>query len=178
MKSYVIPIKKLILFKNAGRRFCLLPYPNHPKGCPNYYKKKACPPLAPLASTYFDIFKPLYFIHSEFNLDAHIERMRQKHPQWTGRQCRNVLYWQGTSRKQTRERVKKSAWELNTNAITECPEGMGINVYVTARISGLKLEKIRYLNPCIHISILGTRRKVKNSIAYCSLDYKREEMQK
>ena len=162
LPSWTIPIKRLVVFKDTGSRFCRLPYPNHPNGCPNYYKKKTCPPFAPMAGVFFDLSKPLYFVHSEFNLEAHAKRMKDKHPEWSERQCRCVLYWQGTSRKQLRKRVYGATELLRTNATTTCPEGMGVNVYMTARLSGLFLQRIRNLNICRHIALLGTLRIFKN----------------
>ena len=37
---------KSIKFTKRTRLWCQLPYPNHPKGCPNYSKNPNCPPLA------------------------------------------------------------------------------------------------------------------------------------
>ena len=162
MRKYIIPIKKLVLFRDTGSRFCRLPYPGHPKGCPNWYKKKVCPPHAPMAAIYFDITKPLYFVHSEFDLSAHIVRMKLRNPDWSERQCKCVLYWQGTSRKQMRERVKIAIFELGTNAQTACPEGMGVNVYATARLSGLKMDRIKGMKVCRHITLIGSRRHFQN----------------
>lgn len=154
MKKYIIKLKRLIVSEKTGE-WCKIPYPNHPKGCPKYGNDKACPPHAPKLDEFFDLSKPLYFVHSEFNLKAHVERMKQKYKLWSDRQCRCVLYWQGTSRKQLRERAEEAAWSLGTNAITACPEGMGVNVYATARVSGLCLQRIRGLKICRHIAMIG-----------------------
>ncbi len=47
-------------------------------------------------------------------------------------------------------------WTLGLNTITTCPEGMGVNVYATARAHGLILEKIRDLKMCRHIALIGS----------------------
>ena len=154
--SYVVPIKKLITSNRTGS-WCRLPYPNHKTDCPNYGKNKWCPPQAPMVDEYFELSKPLYIVHSEFDFYGHVEKMRAKHPEWSDRQCACVLYWQGTSRKQMKERVARAMWELGTNASASCPEAMGVNVYATALLSGLKLDRIRHLKTCRHITIIGSK---------------------
>lgn len=97
-------------------------------------------------------------MHSEFDLQAHALSMKKKHPEWSDRQCRCVLYWQGKSRKQLKERTQAAVAHLGTDAVSTCPEAMGVNVFVTARLSGLVLDKTRNLSVCRHISMLGWRK--------------------
>ncbi len=156
MKSYIVKLKRLIISKQAGK-WCQIPYEGHPRGCPKYGEDKWCPPHAPKAGDHFDLSKPLYFVHSEFDLEADIERRRKMTPGQTERQYRCVLYWQGSSRKQMKERAKEAIWSLGVNVITFCPEGMGVNVYATARVSGLCLQRIRNLKVCRHVALLGFR---------------------
>ena len=140
--------------------WCRIPYPNHPKGCPNYGKKPRCPPNAPKIEEYFDISKPLYLVHSEFDLSKHVQEMKDKHPTWSDLQCRCVLYWQSRSRKQLMKRVEYTMIKNRMlTAFTDCPEGMGLNVYATARLVGLKLEKIHNLSICRHVALVGTRNR-------------------
>ncbi len=155
MKPHIIKLKRLIISNQAGN-WCRIPYEGHPRGCPNYGENKWCPPIAPKVGKSFDLSKPLYFVHSEFDLDADILRRKKMTPGQSERQYRCVLYWQETSRKQMRERAKMAMWTLNLNAYTACPEGMGVNVYATARVSGLKLERIRHLKTCRHVALIGT----------------------
>jgi hypothetical protein len=149
-----IKISKLISSNKTGQ-WCQISYPNHPNGCPNYGRKHNCPPFAIKLTNILDIDRPIYIVYSEFNLRNHILKMKNRHPQWTARQLRNVLYWQGTSRKQLKERVKVAQYVTGCNFISYCPEGQGINVYTTCIKNGLKLEKIRYLNICRHVALLG-----------------------
>ena len=152
---YIIKLNK-IAFSKHTRDWCRLPYPNHKHGCPNYNKSDRCPPKAPFLYSVFHITDPIYLVHSEFNLTAHVIKMKQKHPQWTDRQLRNVLYWQNTSRKQLRQRIEETHIWFNTNHAETTPEAMGVNVYVTARLNGLKLDRIRHLDICRHVAIVGT----------------------
>jgi len=152
--SWLYEVKKLVRSAQTAN-WCRLPYPGHLKGCPNYGKTTKCPPQAPTVEEFFDLSKPLYIVHSEFNVLIHMCKMKQQHPQWSDRQCRCVLYWQPKSRKQLKERIKIAHAYLGTNTDTSCPEAMGVNVYATARVSGLKLEKVRELSICRHVALLG-----------------------
>lgn len=157
MKDWIYRIRRLVTSSQVDQ-WCKLPYPNHKKGCPNYGRHNWCPPFAGRVGDWFDISRPLFLVHSEFDLVAHVGRMGRKHPQWSERQCRCVLYWQGTSRKQLREHIVIARQELGTNLHTTCPEGMGVNVYATARLSGLRLERIRNLSICRHVAMLGWKK--------------------
>ena len=157
LPNWIYRIERLVINRNTGQ-WCQAPYPNHPKGCPKYDQSEGCPPKAPAVKDYFDISTPLYFVHSEFDLAIHIAEMKKKYPKWTLLQCKCVLYWQNTSRKQLRKRISEAFSILGANASTECPEGMGVNVYATARLAGLKLERIRHLSTCRHVALIGIRR--------------------
>lgn len=154
LPKWIVPVRKLVKTERAGA-WCKLPYYNHPKGCPNYGKKSYCPPNAPSLEEYFDLEKELYLVHSEFNLAEHEHKMKEKHPNWSRHQCRCVLYWQSRSRKQMKERVERAVKFLSANRITACPEGMGMNVFATARHSGLLLERTRDIEICRHVSLIG-----------------------
>lgn len=119
--------------------WCLWSYPGHSKGCPNYGKKEICPPNAPLVDKFFDLSKPHWFIIVSFDLGAHVERMFLKHPDWSMRQARCVLYWQGTANKSLR--LKTEAFCKNTDLIyTYCPEAMGVHCIKTAKSLGIPIK--------------------------------------
>lgn len=108
------------------QKLCCNPYPNHPRGCPNYGKKKGCPPQQKLFFSVFD--SDFYLIYTEFNLATHVRKMKKKHPNWTGRQQYCCLYWQGTARKNLRKEIEKFKTLIPGHYITTCPEAMGVNV--------------------------------------------------
>ena len=121
---------------------CLRPYPNHKKGCPNYGKKKGCPPGVPMFDLVYDLSKSIYAIYNGFDFKRHVDRMKEKHPDWTKRQLECCLYWQGTARKQLRELIEEFE-KLSPKgmfSITAVPEAMGINVTKTMRNAGIVLE--------------------------------------
>ena len=155
---YVYPIKEVV-FGEYIKHWCALPYPNHKKGCPNYNKHPDCPPNSPDFSDFFDVLEGLWVVHSNFNLKAHSEYMKRKHPKWTDRQCRNVLYWQSRSKKQMKERVKEASVLFGTNQVHYFPEALGVHMYVTCLKAGLKLERIKDITECKHTAMIGFKKE-------------------
>ena len=138
-----------------AREWCKLPYPGHPKGCPNYGKKLTCPPEAPLIYEHFDL-QDLYLIAVEFDLAKHILYMKEKHPNWTDRQARCVLYWQNGVNKKLKEKCKAFC-QLNPDMITTmCPEAMGVNVITTAKRCGLPID-LKPKNKVYKIALAGKK---------------------
>lgn len=121
---------------------CTMPYPLHPKGCPNYGKRDSCPPSARFYADVYDLNKPVYAVVNEFNLGAHASRMKEKHENWSDRQLYCVLYWQGTARKQLRLKIKEALGlaKLDGYCAETCPEAMGVNVTDTLAKVGVCLE--------------------------------------
>ena len=134
------------LYKKGGcgspRSKCVLEYKNHKKGCPNYGKKKDCPPNVPMFDEIFDISKPIYAIYSTYDLFSHTEKMKQRHPEWTETQRLNVLYWQGTARKYLKENIQRFNKEFRQMGYysTTSPEAMGVDVTTTLKNAGIELE--------------------------------------
>lgn len=138
-------------------QLCYLPYPNHPKGCPNAYGKCEERYANLLSEICFDLverIKPMYIVWSEFDLEAHAKKMKLKHLHWSKRQCRCVLYWQGTSRAMLKKRVELSIKELGGEfKVIICPEYFGVNVYKTCENVGLILDPIKDLKICHHVAL-------------------------
>lgn len=159
LPGWIYPVERLVLSDSVGE-WCKLPYPGHPKGCPKYGEADRCPPHAPRAGDYFDLQKPLWLVHSEFDLAGHAARMGALHPKWSDRQRRCVLYWQPKSRKQLMARLLEAREILGFTATATTPEAMGVNIYATARLSGLELERIRHLSTCKHVALVGSVKEV------------------
>jgi predicted metal-binding protein len=122
------------------RGLCALPYEGHAKGCPNWKKHERCPPAAPLLVDCFNLAKPTWAIWYDFAFGEHVERMRVKHPDWSERQLRCCLYWQGTARKMLEVEIRKF-WALQPTAmVVRCPEAMGLSVTATMAQVGVALE--------------------------------------
>ena len=122
------------------RDLCTRPYPGHPHGCPNYGKRRTCPPGAPLIWQTLDTTRPIYAIWNRFGLAAHVARMLRKHPTWSDRQLRNCLYWQGTARKQLRTEIERFLDDRPYQRVLTCPEACGVNVTATMAGVGVRLD--------------------------------------
>ncbi|KKM79620.1 hypothetical protein LCGC14_1348180 [marine sediment metagenome] len=154
--TWVTKLDGLITSDKTGA-WCRLPYPDHPNGCPQYGEQDTCPPQAPYI---WDVMEPpFYLVTSEFDLSAHVADYHIKFPDWTDRQCRNVLYWQGGNKKVLRLRAERAMRLGGLSACTYRPEAMGVNVYATAAIAGIKLDRIRDIHICTHVAIIGNKRR-------------------
>lgn len=154
---YLVALNEIVTTENHGN-WCQLPYPNHPKGCPYYDNKVGCPPNQPPILDMLNVNKPKYFIYSEFDVLSHMKRMKGKHPHWTKRQQRNVLYWQPKNRKILRQRVEEQRQVYGFDLILYVPEAHGVNIYATAYKNGLTLQKICRLEICKHVALVGFKR--------------------
>lgn len=154
LPRWCISVKRLV-HHPCVPDWCKFAYPNHPQGCPNYDKHPDCPPNAPYVTDVFNLSRPLYMVFSEFDLAAHMKLMQERHPHWTERQLRNVLYWQKRSKSQMKARAKKARILLGTTQVHYFAEATGVNFYATAKLSGLHLERIKDITECRHIALLG-----------------------
>jgi predicted metal-binding protein len=126
------------------RALCARRYPGHPRGCPNHGKRPSCPPRAPLLTETLRLDRPVWVVWNRFDLAAHVERLREKHPGWSWRQLSCCLYWQGGARKKLNAEIKKMLTTLGAGAVhfavIRCPEAQGVNVTETMRRAGVELE--------------------------------------
>ena len=129
-----------ISYAGNPRQLCTKPYPGHRKGCPNFGKRPTCPPGAPLLWQTLDTQRAVFAIWNRFDLAAHVARMLVKHPTWSERQLRNCLYWQGTARKQLREKIDRFLVERPRQRVILCPEACGVNVHETMAALGVHLD--------------------------------------
>ncbi|MCP4580427.1 MAG: hypothetical protein GY839_02335 [candidate division Zixibacteria bacterium] len=122
------------------RGYCRLPYPGHPKGCPNWKKRDICPPQAPPFDKLIDTSKPIYCIYYRFDLKSHTDKMLARHPDWSDRKLRCCLYWQNTARKQLRLKTESFLRDHPDYTILTCPEGNGVDVVATVKQIGIELQ--------------------------------------
>lgn len=143
---------------------CTKPYKDHPRGCPNYGKKPICPPQAPALGAVFDLTHIVYAVVNRFSLADHAIKMKQRHPNWTERQCRNLLYWQGTARKQLKEGIKWAQGRSRTPLLPLLiPEATGVNVTRTVAQMNITISW-----PPIYfayqVALLGTANKTLKAL--------------
>lgn len=161
----IMKLEKLIVTPRT-KLWCKAQYPGHPKGCPNYWGRcfEGGRVEITLADRIVDVDKSMYIVYNEFDLAAHMARMKAKHPTWSERQLRNVYYWQNRSHAQLDRLIEQAIKEIYGKPAGLCTlsgEGNGVNLYATCAAHGLKLNKIRTMKTCRHMVILGTRRRRK-----------------
>ena len=150
---------RLIINYNA-RTWCKLPYPNHPKGCPNYGKNKTCPPKIGKINKLFDLSKQHWFVIAEFDLKFQAKRMKEKHPDWTERQCVCCLYWQGGVRKRLHTESKEFCFSKIGTVYNMCPEAMGIDVIKTMQQFKIPIQR-NPKNMIYKVALVGYKKKGK-----------------
>ena len=135
MNNVIIQDLKEISATGCTNKWCKLPYPNNKNGCPNYGKKD-CPPKASLFENI--ISPPFKLVAIRFKIEEHAKRMKEKHPDWSDKQARCVLYWQKGVDKKLKQECEEIA---DNNIILYKPEAHGINLFATCKNIGLVLKK-------------------------------------
>jgi hypothetical protein len=130
---------KDIVFGEYVQNFCRNTYGNYRLGCPNYGKKKGCPPCE-LIDEILDFSKPIYLIYSEFNVGEFASKMRNRHSGWTEKQAYNSRLWQGRARKEHNLEIKKFLGEHPGASVVLQPERKGVDVNLIFTRLGIKLE--------------------------------------
>lgn len=110
------------------KTWCGKPYPNHPKGCPNFNKKIGCPMNNKNIDEIINVKKPIYIFGIGFDLENHRRIMKRKHPDWTEKQCGNVLYWQKGLRKKLKKLIQDFRISFPNYIVDTLPEGHGVNI--------------------------------------------------
>lgn len=131
----MIPLTTIVYDPRARNGvWCCHPYPGHPHGCPNFVK--GCTLKKRVDFRELENLYNWYAVVETFDLKAHAERMKAKHPNWSDRQCRNPLYWQGTVRASLRDKTVIMAGDI----VLDIPEANGVNVFETMARAGVILE--------------------------------------
>jgi len=139
------------------RKLCVRPYPRHKSGCPNYNKKKGCPPNIGLFHEVYDLNYPVIATWHIFDFKGHVACMRANHPDWSQAQLENCLYWQGKARKTLRKIVADVLGLYPGIQANYCPEAMGVNVTETMKNIGVILEWPP-VNITIQVALLAYKR--------------------
>lgn len=122
------------------RELCARPYFKHSHGCPNLKTREDCPPKAPF---FLDVYEPEVMIAAVvWDFEKYLTLMKIRHPDWTERQLRNPLYWQGHLRSALRNHVEllKQSGEVDNMEVIFNPEAMGVNITATCKPVGLNIE--------------------------------------
>ena len=135
--------------------WCRLIYPGHPKGCPMVatctWKKRG-----PLQEK-FKGYRELRIFYVEMELEPYAAKMKEKHPDWSERKCKNLLYWQKTLRKALCEYVWKELGLKWAHSTYLHAEGGGVNFYKTMRKFGIELDLPKALHTVRNIAVVGIK---------------------
>lgn len=139
-----------IVFRDLDvvRRWCRMPYPGHLKGCPN---ASGCDFFIDNIQSRVRQARRVHLVWVEFDLDGQEQFMAERHPEWTPRQCRNLLYWQNHVRAEMRHRAHKLH---PTGQLIVGAEGGGVDFYLTMRRLGVPLDTMRNLHTVRVIGIV------------------------
>jgi len=137
-----------------ARQWCRMPYPDHPNGCPNYGQRPTCPPEAPLLMDWIDLAQNHWLAVVGFDLRQQVNVMRAKHPTWTVRQARCLLYWQPSVNRHLRLLAQDACRMHPGTVATLCPEAMGVQVIRSARRAGVPI-KPRPTEAVYKVALLG-----------------------
>ncbi len=147
--------RNTIKFTKKTHIWCTLPYPGHPKGCPNYKKNLLCPPYTKIMENCLKNYNYFYLIYAVFNLYRYKNYMLKKHPNWTERKASCLLYWQNS--------VKKILKDFITNLYLNNPN---CSLYLFCSGSGLKSKSFKqetvYSMEAVGINVINTL--IKNGI--------------
>ena len=95
-----------IKFTNKTHKWCTLPYPGHKKGCPNFNKNPLCPPNTKIMENTLKNYSSFYLILANFDIFKYSNYLLQKHPLWSERKARCLLYWQKSVKKLIKEYIR------------------------------------------------------------------------
>jgi hypothetical protein len=142
-------------YKRNFQNWCTLPYPKHPRGCPNYGSKRdlrgikknlksrvirECPPTR-LIDDVLDFSKSIYLIYNKYPLGKDAETRRLTHPNLkTNGDWYNLRYWQGTARKQLYLELTRFLEENPGTIVDLCPEAHGVNLLALMQKPGIDIK--------------------------------------
>lgn len=150
----IIEIKEEDLIINpATQGWCGLPYKDHPKGCPNFNRRKDCPLNTFLMGEV--IGPPYHLMGVSFDIEKQAMKMKEKHPNWTERQARCLLYWQGTVNKRLRILAERFVDGDESLKVINKPEAHGVDVFKMCEKIGWHLEKKHPWNFIWKIVLVG-----------------------
>jgi predicted metal-binding protein len=159
-KLVTVHVKKIekdsIITTKLTQDFCKRPYPNHPKGCPNYGKGPLCPPHDVFIDPILREFNNFYLFFAKFDFRTYVEIRSYEKPEWSDKQLRCVLYWQSSVKKILKQKILNVLRTNNYEKYYIASCGSGFN---TKNLSKYQ-EKI-YSMESIGINVLSTLKKNK-----------------
>lgn len=127
----------------SPRSMCVRPYKGHKNGCPNFGRLPTCPPNIPcMYDQVFDM-SDVYAVVTKFYLEEFYRKRREKRPDLSEGQIRNIRPWQPITKKENdyalsdfyRENPDKK--DYVSTLLLEC---MGVDVVGTMKEVGLEIK--------------------------------------
>jgi predicted metal-binding protein len=137
---FILGPTEIVCKPRGFTRWCTLPYPGHPNGCPNFDRRSDCPPGTPY---FLDIYNPSVYIASlYFNFGEYVKARRQVHKNWSEKALKNPRHWQSHVRAELRKYINTDLGkpELFEYIPLYSPEAMCVNVHLTCKRAGLQLQ--------------------------------------
>ena len=138
------------------KALCHCPYPRHSHGCPNTFK---CDHF-PLLDLVFD--PEVYAGVLRVDAAALWDLRRSINQDWTDRQVRNPIQWQGHFRKVLKNHMEISLEKFPDYQILTMPEGFGDNVFERLIGQGVPIER----KPSKNLFLVNYFCKKKKKITY------------
>lgn len=133
-------IEPVLHSKEEVMRLCKQPYYNHEDGCPNWGKKKGCPPNLPLLDEQYDL-RTIHPIVVRFPFKQYFDtKKRELHPNWTNRALINQRHWQSHLRSFALGYWDYIKYDLTEYKLIKNPEGQGVNLQYSLEQIGINLE--------------------------------------
>jgi predicted metal-binding protein len=107
IREMVIP-RETVIFTRKTRKWCRLPYPGHRSGCPNVGKSDTCPLACGYREEVMEKYNIFTLVYATFDFKTYKKMRKKQHPEWSEKQVKNVLYWQGSVKKLLKEYIKKN----------------------------------------------------------------------
>lgn len=115
--------------------WCKLPYPGHPNGCPNYRKKRDCPPNTPFI---FDILEePFWLVGIRFDIKNKGKPI-ENYSSFSEENC--CCFPPGQNENIFRQEIQKTLGKESDIQILYKPEAYGVDVFKTCKDNDLDLE--------------------------------------
>lgn len=161
LESSIHSVRDHLVIDMDARKWCCLPYPEHPKGCPNYGLHASCPPNVVTVDKFINLnSSATRFIIVRFDLASHVEKMKRLHPKLSDRQARCLLYWQPKVR--TLQKRLIGLWlddyaKPENYVFTLIPEAMGVNVFATLDKLSVTYER-QPVNYVTKVALVGEKK--------------------
>lgn len=150
---------EIVIDERAMGEWCQKPYGKQENGCPNYNdpEHSECPPFdepnGGIISSFINLNKEHWFWVIEFDIGGYDRKNKELHPDWSDKQRRNSIRWQGHLTK--RLRIACETFMPNQGLVfTFKPEGRGVHVIKSAQNIGIPI-KARHKDTIFKIALIG-----------------------